>query len=266
MFLSVVAKYLHLTWEIKKIHILSAMEYRVSFIMQMFFSIITYGSFLLLWILFFQKVPVVGNWRLEDTATLIAVAWFGDALVGIMLGGMHYLARIIALGELDYFLLLPHNLLWHVAVSRTDLHSYGALVVAFLNFLLFGDCSLARLFVFFAMSIVSAAIIFNFILITQSIGFFVGNFEQTANKMLNALYSIVYYPYSVFSGVLRFITIVLIPAYFVGTVPAQLVQHFDVRFFVMLLAYWAVTFVLAITIFKSGLKRYESGNLIQVKM
>ncbi len=266
MFLSVAAKYVRLTWEIKKIHFLSAMEYRISFFLQIFFSIITHGSLLLLWILFFKKVPIVGGWQLKDTATLIAVVWFGDALVGIFLGGTHYLARIIALGELDYFLLLPHNLLWHVSVSRTDLHSCGVLIVALLNFWLFGDFSLFRFVIFLMMACISAAITFNFILITQSIGFYVGNFEQAANKMLSALYAIVYYPYNVFSGVLRFVTIIIIPAYFVGAVPARLIQTFDFYSLIALLTYWAITFVLAITLFKRGLKRYESGSLIQIKL
>jgi ABC-2 type transport system permease protein len=266
MFLSVAAKYLKLTWEIKKIHLLSAMEYRMSFVLQIFFSVITHAAFLLLWILFFKKVPMVGGWQLKDTATLIGVAWFGDGLVGIILGGAHYLARIIALGELDYFLLLPHNLLWHISVSRTDLHSYGVLIVALVNFCLFGDFSWPRLVLFIIMSIISAAILFNFILITQAISFYVGNFEQAANKLLSALYGLVYYPYNVFSGILRFIAVMVIPAYFVGAVPAQLVHNFNIYGLLTLLIYWAATFVLGVVMFKRGLKRYESGSLIQVKL
>lgn len=266
MFLSVVAKYLKLTWEIKKIHLLSAMEYRFSFVMQIFFSIITYGAFLLLWILYFQKVPNVGGWELKDTATLIAVAWFGDALVGILFGGAHYISRIITMGELDYFLLLPHNLLWHVAVSRTDLHSYGVLIVALVNFWLFGEVTFFRLLLFFGMALMSAAIMLNFVVITQTIGFYVGNFEQAANKLLSAMYALIYYPYNVFSGLLRFITFVFVPAYFVGALPAQLIQDFSVRYFFLLLMYWLVTLAVAVLFFRRGLKRYESGSLVQVKL
>ena len=266
MFLSAVAKYAKLTWEIKKIHLLSAMEYRMSFVLQIFFSIVTHAAFLALWILFFKKVPVVGDWQLKDTATLIAIAWFGDALVGIIFGGAHYLARIIALGELDYFLLLPHNLLWHISVSRTDLHSYGVLIVAFVNFWLFGDFSWQRCIIFFLMSFISAAIMLNFVVATQAIGFYVGNFEQAASKMLSALYTLVYYPYSVLSSVLRFIAIVIVPAYFIGALPAHLVHHFNKEGLLLLLVYWAITFFGATTLFKRGLKRYESGSLIQMKL
>src|SRR5579885_2782451 len=109
MFLSAAAKYVRLTWEIKKLNILAAMEYRTSFIMQVLFGSLIDISFGFLWIIYFQKFPVLENWTLQDTLLMLSVAWMGPALVYIISGGVPYLAQTIVLGQLDYFLALPHN-------------------------------------------------------------------------------------------------------------------------------------------------------------
>jgi ABC-2 type transport system permease protein len=261
-----IVKYLKLTWEIKKINLLSEMEYRASFILQVIGNVFIISSFALLWILFFKKVPTLGSWQLSDMVTLIAVSWTGDALLFLVAGGLQYLARMIALGQLDYFILLPHNMLWHIAVSKTENFGISSLIVAITLFYLFGDCTPVTFLRFGAMSVVSAAIMFNYVLLTQSLGFFFGNFENGAKKLLSALYSLQYYPNIAFTGVLRFITMFIIPSYFSAALPAQMVHHFDWLYLFSIVIFWAVSLWLALFVYKRGLVRYESGNLIQVKM
>jgi ABC-2 type transport system permease protein len=55
----------------------------------------------------------------------------------------------------------------------------------------------------------------------------------------------------------------LIPAAFVGAVPAELIVTFSWERFALLLAAATALLVLAVFVFYRGLRRYESGSAIQ---
>lgn len=266
MSLSAVAKYIRLTLEIKKVNLMAQMEYRLSFFLEVIFSIGIHAAFLYLWVLFFTKVPAVEGWTIRDSATLIGIAWLGDAFVGLLAGGIHGLAKMIANGQLDVYLLMPHNLIWQVAVTKTYNYAFGSAIVCMVNFYLFGDFTPARFALFIFMAIISALIMFNFILIAQSIGFYVGNFETAADKMQSALYTLQFYPTNIYHGVLRFLMIWIFPVYFTAALPTQLVNEWSTAKFGILLLFWAATGILGITIFNRGLSKYESGSLIQSRV
>ena len=65
--------YLSLTWEMVKMNVLSAMEYRVSFIMQIVGMIVNDIGLIALWFIFFEKFPEIRGWTFQDTAALFAI-------------------------------------------------------------------------------------------------------------------------------------------------------------------------------------------------
>lgn len=245
---------------------MAQMEYRLSFLLEVIFSIGIHAAFLSLWILFFSKVPSVEGWTIRDSATLIGIAWLGDAFVGLIAGGIHGLAKMIANGQLDVYLLMPHNLIWQISVTKTYNYAFGSAIVCIVNFYLFGDFTPHRFALFLLMSLFSGLILFNFILIAQSIGFYVGNFETAADKMQSALYSLQFYPTNIYHGFLRFLMIWIFPAYFTAALPTELVNEWSYTKFAALILFWAVTAALGITLFNKGLSRYESGSLIQSRI
>src|SRR5262245_48288652 len=114
MSLSTVGKYLSLGWEMTKLSVLSAMEYRTSFLIQVIVMAVNNTAFLILWYIFFQKFPVINGWTFQDTVLLEALVAVNFSLVMIFGRGAFELARNITKGELDYFLSFPKNVLWHV--------------------------------------------------------------------------------------------------------------------------------------------------------
>jgi len=58
----------------------------------------------------------------------------------------------------------------------------------------------------------------------------------------------------------------LIPAAFMGAVPAEFVRAFTWQSLAQLLIGAVVFLFLAVTVFRLGLKRYESGSAIQVEV
>jgi ABC-2 type transport system permease protein len=260
-----VAKYISLTWEMTKSSILSAMEYRVSFLVQVFGMLVNDIALVGLWIIFFQKFPSIHGWGFQDTAMLFAITTVNFAIVMILGRGAFELSKTISRGELDYYLSFPKNVLWHVSVSKTDISAIGDLLFGIAIFFFSGDISLEKTGLFIVVSALTALIFFNFIVITQSITFFVGNFEEAAEQMFHALLGFTLYPQTAFYGALKVIMLTIIPAFFIATLPVQLVQHFNLNLFLGLGTFWVVTTFLAVFLFRTGLRRYESGNLINVK-
>lgn len=74
------------------------------------------------------------------------------------------------------------------------------------------------------------------------------------------------YPSAIFDGATRLLLFTLIPAGFVNSIPVRVVRDFDPLFFFGLLAAASFFVALAFAVFGAGLKRYESGNLMQTRM
>lgn len=258
--------YIRLSWGMTTMGILSAMEYRISFLMQIAGMIINNIAFILLWIIFFAKFPILNGWTFQDTALLFAVVGLNYSLVMIFANGSMRLARTITSGELDYYLSYPKNPLWFVSVSKTDVSAIGDLIFAIAIFFLSGNITTEKIFLTATMSVITALIFYNFIVITQSLSFYFGNFEDAAEHMVNALMGFTLYPQTVFGGAIKVVMFTILPAFFIATLPVEIVKHFNIYSFLTLILFWLVTFCAAILIFKQGLKRYESGNLLNMKL
>lgn len=266
MFLWAVAKYVRLTWEIKKIIILSEMEYRIAFLTQVILGGAATAAYVYVWVLFFQRVSSVSSWNLTDSLVLMAIAWHAESLLGIFCAGIYKIARMVTMGRLEYFILMPHNILWHIAVSRTSVHSIGEIPIGWCMFYLAGYTTVHAWVLFFIFSVVSAGIIANMVILVQSISFFISQFESPAYRFMSAFHTMIYYPNSVFKGWLKALTYTIFPVFFVGTIPARLLISFDMWLFVYMVLFWIITGIIAVSVFHRGLKRYESGSLIQVNL
>jgi ABC-2 type transport system permease protein len=74
------------------------------------------------------------------------------------------------------------------------------------------------------------------------------------------------YPITLFDNYAKLILFTLIPAAFIGAVPAEFIRAFTWQTLAELLAGAIIFLFLAVTIFRLGLKRYESGSAIQVEV
>ncbi len=82
----------------------------------------------------------------------------------------------------------------------------------------------------------------------------------------NAIITFSLYPITVFDGTAKFLLFTIIPAAFVGAVPAEFVRSFSWSSLVQLLVAAIVLLVLAVTAFYWGLRRYESGSAMQIQV
>lgn len=266
MFLSMLAKYIKLSFLMFKINLQSAMTYKVSFIMQIFGLAIGDACFAIMWTFFFKRFPVVNGWQAQDMMLLMALSSINFGLFEFFAGGIWELSKKITSAELDQHVIFPQNTLWSVATSKSFIPGLGEVALGIFLYCIFGDLTLLPIINFISLTLLTTVILFSFQVITQSIAFYVGNFEDAAEQLFVALAFCTYTPQGSFTGIFKIIMFTVIPGFFVAELPVKLIKSFDIYNFLLLLTFTVLTFILAIFVFKRGLKRYESGNLMNVKM
>jgi ABC-2 type transport system permease protein len=105
-----------------------------------------------------------------------------------------------------------------------------------------------------------------FILIIQSLAFWIGTTSYLSGIALNAMITFAIYPITLFETGARLILFTVIPAALMGAVPASFVRSFGWGTLAQLSVGAVVFLTLAVAIFYTGLRRYESGSAIQVEV
>lgn len=84
--------------------------------------------------------------------------------------------------------------------------------------------------------------------------------------MINAMLTFGIYPITLFDNYAKLILFTVIPAALMGAVPAEYIRGATWQTLAELLAGAGILLGLAVAVFRSGLKRYESGSAIQVEV
>jgi ABC-2 type transport system permease protein len=253
-------------WEHFKFNLASAMEYKWSFVSQVVFMVLNDFLLLFFWWLIFGKVQDIGGWTFADVIAMHAVLAAAYGLSVSVFGNVNRLARIIAEGQLDYYLLLPRNPLLHALVSRSDISGLGDAAFGLAALCLFTPVTWGRLALFIAVSVAACTVYTCFAVITGSIAFFIGNAQTISLQLLGALITFGGYPDSIFKGLVRAVLYSVVPVGFVVYLPVSLLRNFSAARFSGLLAFTVAMVWAARCLFAVGLRRYESGNLVSAKI
>lgn len=249
------------------VNLSSAMEYRASFVTQIVFMFINNGIYFIFWLLFFNEFGTVRGYDIGDIYLLFAIVAFSYGIGSMFAGNTGAnLAYLIAQGRLDYYLVLPRNLLIHVIFSRMQVSAIGDLSFGIIAFFFAARLQFLDWLFFFAASIPAAFIFVGFNTIAGSLAFYMGNAQYASQQMANAILTFSLYPHTLFGGVARFMLYTVIPAFFVGAVPVDIVKG---RQLSLLLSLWGVVllvWLLTMLVFYRGLRRYESGSALNVNV
>lgn len=256
-------KFLLAIW---KANLLSAMEYRVSFLTQMIGMMVNNAIYFLIWVIFFDRFQDVRGWGLSDMYITFGVAASSFGLVSILFGNAFFLGDIITKGRLDYYLSLPRPALLHALASRANASGMGDFLYGFLSFAMSGALSLDS-FLRFTIGVLLAAVSFAaFMIIVQSLAFWLGNSANLAQIAINAMITFAIYPITLFDHTAKIILFTVIPAALMGAAPAEFTRHFTWAALAQLLAGASALMFIAVGLFQAGLRRYESGSAIQIEV
>ncbi len=256
-------KFLFAIW---KANLQSAMEYRISFLTQMFGMILNNFMYFAIWIIFFDRFKDVRGWGVNDMYVTFGVLASAFGLVSVFFGNAFMLSEVISKGRLDYYLSMPRPVLLHTVASRMISSGVGDFIYGFLSYGLSGYFTwdgLAR----YVLAILLAATVFAaFLILTQSLAFWFGTMSNFSNLVLNAMLTFGIYPITLFDSYAKLILFTIIPAALIGAVPAEFVREFTWQTLGQLLFGAAAFLGLAILVFRLGLRRYESGSAIQTEV
>lgn len=248
-----------------RVNILSNMEYRVSFLMQVVFMCLNDIMLLFFWWVLFQRFDNVGGWRQNDIFMLYGVSAGTYGFAYTFFGNAQRLSSLIAEGQLDYYLALPKDVWLNVLISRSLASTIGDIVfgvgIMLVTFGLSYKVLLAVLFM-----IIAALILTSAVTVVHSLSFFMGNAEQIATMFSESMLNFSLYPISIFSLGVRVVLYTAIPAAFISFVPISLVKDFSLELFAAFIGVAMLGVWLSRRVFYAGLKRYESGNLLAPRM
>jgi len=244
---------------------MSAMAYRGAFVLQVAGMLLNDAMLLFFWWVLFDRLPTLQGWDLAGGMTLYGIVAFGFGAGTVVCGNAFRVARVIASGDLDYYLALPADPLVHLLVSRMSLPGWGDSLFGLAVFLVAAPGRWASLPLFLLLGLCAGLIFVAFSVLVGSLAFWVGSADNLAMQAINALITFGLYPVEIFPAVVRVLLYTLIPAAFVGSVPAALLSDFDWERLGMLVAFTAGIVLAARWVFQWGLHRYESGNLVTVR-
>ena len=256
-------KFLLAVWQA---NLQSIMEYRVAFLTQMIGMMLNDFMYFAIWIIFFQRFKDVNGWGVGDMYITYGILASAFGLVALLFGNAFTLSDIINNGRLDYYLSLPRPVLLHAVASRTIASGMGDFTYGFLSYALSGQFSWDGLLRFVLAMLLAATVFVSFLILVQSLAFWMGVISNLSNLFVNAMITFGIYPITMFDSYAKLILFTLIPAAFMGAVPAAFIRSFTWQTLAELLAGAVVFLFLAVTIFRLGLRRYESGSSIQVEV
>ena len=258
-------KTVRLVWGYLRHNLMSAMAYRGAFFLQVAGMLLNDAMLLFFWWVLFNRLPTLQGWDLAGVMTLYGIVAFGLGAATVVCGNAFLVARVITSGDLDYYLALPADPLVHLLVSRMSLSAWGDLLFGLVVFLVAAPDRWVSLPLFLLLGLLAGVILVGFSVLVGSLAFWVGNADQLAAQAINALITFGLYPVEIFPGVVRVLLYTLIPAAFVGSIPAGLLSDFDWGRLAALVAFTAGIALAARWVFRWGLRRYESGNLVMVR-
>lgn len=244
----------------------SIMEYRVSFLTQVIGMMFNNFIYFAIWIIFFDRFKEVRGWGVHDMYVTFGILASAVGIAELLFGNAFVLSEIISQGRLDYYLSLPRPVLLHAISSRTIAAGMGDFTYGFLSYALSSQFSWDGLLRFILAMFLSAIVFTGFLVIVQSLAFWMGRVSNFSSFVFNAVITFGIYPITLFDNYAKLILFTLIPAAFIGAVPAAFITSFTWRTLMELLAGAVIFLILAVIVFRLGLRRYESGNAIQVEV
>ncbi|MBK9143297.1 MAG: ABC-2 family transporter protein [Candidatus Melainabacteria bacterium] len=259
------ANYLDLAYSYFGFNLKAKLEYRGAFICQVTAMFVNDCIWLAYFVMVFDHYPVVPGWTSADVATLWAVTAAGFGIAHCLFGNTLELARIIALGGLDVWLLYPRALLPHLVLGKMSASSLGDALFGYAVYILFLRPDWQHLLLFTVLTMSVAVLFLGFSVLSGSLSFYLGNSETLSESWRNALIAFSTYPLDLFDGKVRLLLFTVIPAAFVSGYPVEALRKMSLVDAWYSLLGALLVLGLAIVVFHHGLRRYESGNMVAMR-
>ncbi len=250
-----------------KLNLSAQMEYRASFIVQVFGMVLNNASFIVFWgVLFSTMGGSIAGYGMRDVMFLWAVASSAFGFCYILFYNVGRISHLIITGELDTYLLQPVPVLANILGASTQASAWGDFIYGWVLFFIFWGLNIKALTIFMMAILIGGFVFTGIQIMAHTLTFYIGNAQLIVGSAFNFMVSFSIYPEGIFSGVVRAAVYSILPAAFVTHIPLALIMDFSVGKLIFWLCGAALYCTLSVLFFYRGLRKYESGNLIITRM
>jgi ABC-2 type transport system permease protein len=238
----------------------AAVALRASFLLQVLFMALNNFTFFVFWWVLMRRVPSLRGWRVGDVELLFGLVAVAFGLTVTLAGGVRHLGRLIDEGDLDTLLTQPKSVLVHALGMRLQPSGFGDVLSGSIFIALSGQVAW-RDIPLLLLAIVSSALVFVACgIVFFSLAFWLGKMDSIARQLWELVVTFSLYPEPLFGGMLRLALFTVLPAGFVGYLPARVVHAPSSAAVTSLLAGAGGYLATAVWLFNRGLRRYVSGS------
>ena len=263
--LASVRNYLGLAFAYVRLNLNAQLEYRAAFASQVAAMFLNDSVWVVFWVLFFTRFPVLRGWDVRDVISVWAISAAGFGLAYAIFGNGLQLASLIAQGQLDVWMLYPRALLPHMLLGRMTATAWGDALFGYVVYIAFVRPDLRHLALFVALSLSVALVFVGISILSGSLSFFVGNAAGISDQWRFAIVTFSTYPAVLFEGGVKLLLYTLIPAGFISYLPIQALRELSLADAALALAGALCALAIGVGVFSYGLRRYESGNLMEMR-
>ena len=233
---------------------------RGAFVLSVVFMALNNFTFFVFWWALMRQVTTLRGWHLGDIQVLFGVVAAAFGLTVTVAGGVRHLGRFIDEGDLDTLLTQPKSVLVHALGIRSQPSGFGDLVSGVIFIAWSGQVSWHILPLVVAAIVASAVVFVACGIVFFSLAFWLGKVETVARQLWELLITFSLYPEPLFGGMLRLALFTVLPAGFVGYLPARVVHAPSLSNVALLTTGAGMYLTVAVLMFDRGLRRYASGN------
>ena len=264
--LTAVKQHIKLIWLYFKLNLCASMEYRTSFLTQTFGMILNNASFIFFWKIMFNNVGPIAGYNFNDVMFIWGLTSSAFGFGNIIFGNCQGISRIIINGELDTFLLQPKDVYLSVLCSKTAVPAWGDFFYGFiLLFIIYGLD--VQKFLFFTAFVIASGILYaSLFAMVEALTFFLGNAQGLSRIAMELFITFSIYPDKIFPTGMRWLFYSILPTGFLIFIPLKIFKSKNFYWILLLLAIDIIYIIIGYCFFQTGLKKYESGNLITTRM
>jgi ABC-2 type transport system permease protein len=238
----------------------SAVALRGAFLMQALFMALNNFTFFVFWWALMGHVTTLRGWSLGDIQVLFGVVAAAVGVTVSLAGGVRHLGRFIDEGNLDTLLTQPRSVLVYAIGLRSQPAGFGDFLSGIVFIAWSRQVSWSQIPLVIG-AIAASAIVFAACgIVFFSLAFWLGKVESVATQLWDLLITFSLYPEPLFGGTLRLLLFTLLPAGFVGYLPARILHEPSLSNAAILMTGAIAYLCLAVLVFERGLRRYSSGS------
>lgn len=255
--------FLRATW----CSIMSAAEYKVSFLVNAIFMFINNGFWFVIWFTIFNANGKSLNGINFDTILYLwSAPVIGYGVAYFFFGGVENINKYIISGAMDSYMIQPKHPLLNVLTSKCNFSAFGDFAYGVVLGVIVTKGNILNFIFLLLLGCFSGIFYIATNTIIRSISVWLGDTEIIAKTYTNNLmiqFSI--YPEQLFGGILKIILYTIVPVGYMAYMPINLLVKFDIVQLAIVLLVGIVYMALAIFVFNKAMAKYESGNSISMR-